>query len=142
MDFVSYIMSFYDYVNDNRLSQGQIALFIAIAAQCFDRGGTSIIIKNQEKLQSMAGNITYEGLRYNLNILKQKGLIDFKKGDKWKGKEYRLLFNTEGYTDDSDVARGHLISAGTTVSPHQSLRDSFPSRGSLWLKQQDIHIRS
>ena len=104
MDFVSYIMSFYDYVNDNRLSQGQIALFIAIAAQCFDRGGTSIIIRNQEKLQIMAGNITYEGLRYNLNILKQKGLIDFKKGDKWKGKEYRLLFNTEGYTDDSGSA--------------------------------------
>lgn len=80
--------AFYDWLQGNQLSSGQIALWHAIVHMAMRTGQERIRMSGIQLVQNTG--LSYEGVKKARNVLKQHGLIDFT-GGKGRSTEYRLL---------------------------------------------------
>lgn len=104
--------AFYDWLQVNQLSSGQIALWHAIVHRAMKTGQERVRMSGIQLVQNTG--LSYEGVKKARNVLKQRGLIDFI-GGKGRHTEYVLLGipGTEWSTQNST----HL---STFLSTYQS----------------------
>lgn len=104
--------AFYDWLQVNQLSSGQIALWHAIVHRAMRTGQERVRMSGIQLVQNTG--LSYEGVKKARNVLKQRGLIDFI-GGKGRHTEYVLLGipGTEWSTQNST----HL---STFLSTYQS----------------------
>lgn len=79
MNYLKEIIAFYDYKDMNRLSAGQNALWYALMAINNKAGWKEWFTATNKCLENQTG-LSQKGVYNAREALKEKGLIDFKKG--------------------------------------------------------------
>lgn len=112
VNFLTEILKFREWRGNHKITPGQAAVFSELQAQCNFHGFTEWFPVSISKLHDFT-HLSNRAIYDARNVLKQKGLIDFKKGkNDSRMAMYKIILFDEG-SFYSDQTAGH--SAGQTA---------------------------
>lgn len=119
MNYLLEIKAFFDLQEINRLSSGQIALWLALMHINNKVGWTQEFTVSNQTLQFKSG-LTRDGVYKARNVLKQKGYISFKESGGGQASKYTMVSLSNNLQDSlqDDIRPGLQVSLQDGIHPN------------------------